>query len=375
MPVVQRILHFAQDSDTSGFFPQLARWHDRSRYQMSFGTLLPMAPWLREYMESQGVECFSCECRSRADYPLGLERLRRYLRRRHIDILHTHLFDPSVVGLIAGWLARTPLRVMTRHYSDYHTRINKKWHVRLDQMCTSLCHRVIAVSEHTAQGMRDDESAPPERLRVIHNGVDFDRLRLSSPETPAALRREFAPNGEFVLLQVARLHPEKGHEYLFRALELVRQQSARPVKLLLAGTGPFEQEYRSQIRELGIEEQITLLGFRRDVPDLMAATDVVVLASVAEAFGLVLTEALYLGKPVIATTVGGIPEIIHDGEDGLLVQPASPEALAGAIIHLMQDENLRSRMTVAGRNKVLGQFSFEQMMRHYEQVYQELTVP
>ena len=115
---MRTILHFAQDSDTSGYFPQLARWHDRSRYRMIFGTLMPMAPWLRGYMESQGVECFCCECRGRPSYPRGLLRLAEFLRRRRVELLHTHLFDPSVVGLVAGSLARTPGRIMTRHYSD-----------------------------------------------------------------------------------------------------------------------------------------------------------------------------------------------------------------------------------------------------------------
>src|SRR5215471_9130893 len=115
-----RLLHFAQDSDTSGFFPQLAKWHDRSRYRMYFATLNPMAPWLREYMESQGVMCFSCECKRRIEYAPGIVRLARHLRRERIDILHTHLFEPSVIGLSAGALARTRRRVITRHYSDYH---------------------------------------------------------------------------------------------------------------------------------------------------------------------------------------------------------------------------------------------------------------
>jgi hypothetical protein len=140
---MRRILHFAQDSDTSGFFPQLARRHDRSRYKMFFATLNPMAPWLRDYMQAQGVECFSCDCRNRAQYPLGLLRLAQFLRRKKIDILHTHLFEPSAIGLMAGVIARTRVRVVTRHYSDYHTRINKRWHVRLDQLCTRMSHSVI----------------------------------------------------------------------------------------------------------------------------------------------------------------------------------------------------------------------------------------
>lgn len=369
---MQRILHFAQDSDTSGFFPQLARWHDRSRHQMLFGTLLPMAPWLREYMENQGVECFSCECRSRADYLLGIERLRRFLRRKRVEILHTHLFDPSVTGLIAGTLAQTPHRVMTRHYSDYHTRINKKWHVRLDRLCTTLSHRVIAVSQHTAEGMIEDEGAPPEKLRVILNGVDFNRLKLSTPDAPDKLRRQFAPNNELLLLQVARLHPEKGHEYLFRALPLIEREIGRKVRLLLAGVGPFEAEYQKQVRNLGVEQNVVFLGFRRDVPDLMSAADIFVLPSVAEAFGLVLTESLYLSTPVVAARTGGIPEIIQDGVDGLLVEPASPESLAAAISRLANDADLYQEMAGAGREKVLRQFGFEQMVRSYEKIYSEL---
>ncbi len=368
------IVHLAQDTDTSGYFPQLARWHDRSRYRMIFATLYPTAPWLREYMESQGVQCFSCRCRSRKEYPLGLARLRGFLQRQRVDILHTHLFDPSVVGLLAGLAARTPVRVMTRHYSNYHTRVNKRWHTRLDQLCTALCHRVIAVSQHTAQGMLDDEGAPPDRLRVILNGVDFERLQLSAPSAPQRLHEEFAPNGEFLLLQVARLHPEKGHEFLFRALAMIRGRVSQPVRLLLAGTGPFESEYRRQVKELEIEDLVVFLGFRRDIPDLMAAADVVVLASVAEAFGLVLTEALYLNKPVVATRAGGIPEIVQDGVDGLLVPPASPEALSDAIVELMQNPQLRHRLANAGREKVLGRFSFEQMIRQYEEVYEELLI-
>jgi glycosyltransferase involved in cell wall biosynthesis len=366
------IAHLAQDSDTSGYFPQLARWHDRTRYRMLFATLGPMAPWLREYMVSQGVECFSGDCRGRWQYPIGLLRLMRFLRSRRVDVLHTHLFDPSVVGLLAGFLAQTPVRTMTRHHSDYHTRINKRWHVRLDQLCTALCHRVIAVSEHTAQVMREEERAPVGRLRVIHNGIDFDRMRLSSPEAPDALRRQYAPCGEFLILQVARLHPEKGHEYLFRALRLIRERLHRPVRLLVAGTGSSEGDYRRLVRELGIDDQVVFTGFRSDVPDLMAAADVLMLPSVAEAFGFVLTEALYLGTPVIACRVGGIPEIITHGVDGLLVPPASPVALADAVIESVRDEGRRSRMAAVGRQKVINKFGFEQMMRRYETLYAEM---
>lgn len=369
---IRRILHFAQDGDTSGFFPQLARWHDRSRYQMHFGTLGAIAPWLKEYMEDHDVPCLSCACPKRRMYPLALSRLTSYLRRTNIDLIHVHLFDPSIVGLTAAVLARTTVRVMTRHYSDYHTRLKKRWHIRLDQFCTSLSDRVIAVSEHTAEVMRTEEHAPADRLRVIHNGIDFHRMELSSPEAPDRIRREFAPSGEVLVLQVARLHPEKGHEFLFKALPSVIAQVARPVRLLVVGTGPFEGDYRRQVHDLGLDDVVTFTGFRRDIPDLMAAADLMVLPSLAEAFGLALTEAIYLGTPVLATRVGGIPEIVRDGVDGVLVPPGSPEALSAALVRLIRDPEFRQSLAKDGRQWVSDRFRFETMVHRYEDVYDEL---
>jgi glycosyltransferase involved in cell wall biosynthesis/GT2 family glycosyltransferase len=369
--VKKTILHFAEDKDTSGFLEQLARWHDRERYHMIFATLRPMEPRLREKVQALGVECWSCNCHSRKEYGRGLLRLQRFLQRRQIDILHTHLFDPSVVGLLAGTLARTPLRVLTRHYSNYHTRLGKKWHVKLDQMCTRLAHRVICVSQHTADDMMREENAPPQKLRVIHNGIDFNRAKLSSEDAPKQLRDEFAPDGEFLMLQVSRFHPEKGQEWLFRALPEIKAQSSRAVKLLLAGTGTYEDEYRALVKELDIENEVVFLGFRRDAPDLMKAADLVVHPATAEAFGLVITEALYLGTPVVASRIGGIPEIVDEGKDGLLVEPENPSALAAAILKLIEDDDLRARIAGAGREKVLQKFSFQNMMRAYEGVYDE----
>jgi glycosyltransferase involved in cell wall biosynthesis len=366
---MRRILHFAQDSDTSGFFPQLARWHDRGRYQMIFGTLNPIAPWLRDYMESQGVECFSCDCRGRLGFPRGLVRLARLLRRRQVDVLHTHLFEPSVVGLWAGVLARTPLRVMTRHYSDYHTRIQKKWHVRVDQMCNRLAHRIIAVSRHTAEHLVQVEGAPSGKVFAIHNGIDFDRVKLSAPDAPSRLRQEFAGNGAHLLLIAARLHPEKGYDHLFPAVARLKEQLDRPFRLLVAGTGPLDGHYRAQVAALGLQDVVRFLGFRKDLPDLMAAADLFVLPSTAEAFGLVLAEALYLGTPVVTTRVGGIPEIVEDGADSVLVPPGDAEALTNALAGLLRDPDRRRRMAGAGRQRVVERFGFQDMVRSYEAVY------
>jgi glycosyltransferase involved in cell wall biosynthesis len=364
-----RILHFAQDSDTSGYFPQLAKWHDRDRFKMYFATLNPMAPWLEEYMVSQGVTCFGCECDRRIRYPVGLMRLARFLRRERIDIIHAHLFEPSVVGLLAGTLAGTPVRVMTRHYSDYHSRIGKKWHVRLDQLCTSLSHRVIAVSGHTARHLVEVENTPGEKVSVVMNGIDFERVEVSRGDARARIRKEFDCEDKHLLVIVARLHPEKGHHYLFQALPEIRRRCTKPVRLLVAGVGTFDAAYREEVTAAGCADLVRFLGFRKDSPDLIAAADLLILPSLAEAFGLVLTEALYLGTPVVATRVGGIPEIVRDGVDGVLVPSADSPALADAIIRLLEDSAERGRLAGAGRDRVINRFRFEEMVRCYETLY------
>jgi len=372
--VTRTVMHFAQDSDTSGFFPQLAVWHDRQRFRMLFGTLGPLDPRLRAHMERQGVPCLDCASPTRGAYTLGLLRLAAFLRRHRVDVLHTHLFDPSAVGLTAGLLAGTPARVMTRHYSDYHTRINRPIHVGVDRFCTRLAHRVIAVSQHTADHMMTVERAPPGKVRVVHNGIDFERVRVSSPDAPGRVRAELDIVDKKVVVMAARMHPEKGYEPLLEALPSVRRRIP-DVVVLVAGTGPFESRYRALSNLLGLEGAVRFLGFRRDLPDVIAAADLVVLPSLAEAFGLVLVEALYLGVPVVASRVGGIPEIVENEVDGLLVSPGDRDALAGALVRVLEDSVLRDRLAGAGRGRVARRFAFDHMVREYERVYDELDRP
>jgi glycosyltransferase involved in cell wall biosynthesis len=372
--VTRSVLHFAQDSDTSGFFPQLAVWHDPKRFKMFFGTLRPLDPRLRAHMERHGVSCLDCACPNRWAYPWGLLKLTAFLKRHRIDILHTHLFDPSVVGLTGGFLARTPARVLTRHYSNYHTRIDRPVHVWLDRLCTRLSDRVIAVSQHTADHLVRVEKAPPSKVRTIHNGIDFDRVRISSVEAPERIRAELRITDRKVVLMAARMHPEKGYEHLLRAVPAVAAE-VPDFTLLVAGAGPFETQYRALSAAPGCDNAVRFLGFRRDLPDLMAACDVLVLPSLAEAFGLVAAEAVYLGVPVVASRVGGIPEIVDDEVDGLLVPPGDDRALAGALVRVLTDRELRCRLAGAGREKIAARFGFEQMMREYEHVYDELVRP
>jgi glycosyltransferase involved in cell wall biosynthesis len=275
--------------------------------------------------------------------------------------------------MMAGVIARTPRRLITRHYSDYHTRIQKRGHVLVDRLCTRMAHAVIAVSDHTARHLIEIEKAPRHKVEVIVNGIDFDRVRASGPDARSRIRAEYAPDAAYLLLIAARLHPEKGYEYVFSALPQIIKRVSKPVRLLVAGAGPFEAEYRQRVASLDCREMVRFLGFRDDVADLMTAADLVLLPSMAEAFGLAAAEALYLGIPVVATRVGGIPEIVSDGVDGVLVPPADSASLAEAVIRLLSNDQQRIKLMGAGRAKVMQHFRFEDMVRRYEQLYDRLT--
>jgi glycosyltransferase involved in cell wall biosynthesis len=368
---MRRIYHFTEDGDTSGFFPALAKYHDRQRYQMTFASLKAMEPGLQGFMRDQGVATFSCNARSRLGYPVAFFRLLRRLLQVPADVFHAHLFDPAVVGLSAAWLRRVPVRVLTRHYSNYHTRINRPFHVKLDQLCTALASRVIAVSGDTAAHLVDVEGAPRTKVSVVHNGIDFERVRPSSSSSRASVRRELGLEREFVFLIAARLHPEKGYEYLFEATRLLMRQRPEPFVVLVAGRGPQQPHYEALARDLGIAERVRFLGFRRDLPDLMVASDVFVLPSLAEAFGLVLAEALYLGVPVLSTRVGGIPEIVDDGVDGLLVPPGDASALRIGMERFLTGKVSLPGTGAAAVKKVGRSFSFEKMLLGYERVYDQ----
>jgi glycosyltransferase involved in cell wall biosynthesis len=239
-------------------------------------------------------------------------------------------------------------------------------------MCTGLSHRVIAVSKETAAHLLELEKAPPDKVVVIHNGIDFERVRLSKPEIQKELRRALALEREFVFLIAGRLHPEKGYEVLFDAVELLKATAGRPFVVLVAGEGPLLEHYKDEVQRRGIADHFRFLGFRRDLPDLMMASDVFTLPSLAESFGLVLAEALFLGRPVLGSRVGGIPEIVDDGVDGVLVPPGDARALADAMSRFLSREVRLPGQGAAAQQKVRDRFDFRSMLRSYEMTYEFL---
>ena len=263
------LVHFLRHDDTSGLFTQLARRHDRRRYRMRVATLEGAEPHLRAGVEAAGVpvDAFGARSKNLRDYGRTVGRLARFLRRHRVQVLHTHFYYSSLVGGLAGALARVPVRVVTRHHADYHWRSTGGFnrHVRGDQLVTRLHHRVIAISASTARQLIEVEGAPPGKVVTIPNGLDFESLQPGPPGTIAALRREWGHETNVVLV-ASRLAEEKGVEVLLRALPVLRSTVQRPFHVVVAGTGPLLEPYQRLLAEQGNQELVSFLGFRRDLP-------------------------------------------------------------------------------------------------------------
>lgn len=301
-----------------------------------------------------------------ADDEAAVRELAAYLRREEIDLLHAHMYRAEVIGTRAALAAGTPVVMATVHSS----RVRSPQDVATLAALTPAMDRLIVPSAAIEAKVRQ-EGRGAAAFAVIPNGVDLARFDL--PLASCALRREFGvPGGAPLLGVIARLEAEKGHRYLIAAMPAILQV-ATDAWLVIVGEGSLDAELRAQAAALPatVRDRIVFTGRREDVASITGELDVAVLPSLREAQGISILEAMARRRPVVASAVGGIPEVLTDGLDGLLVMPADPAALAEACIRLICSPSLRAAMGEAGRATVAARFSLDAMVRRIELVYDE----
>lgn len=281
------------------------------------------------------------------------------VQRYGIRVLHANSAAPTqwLVPIARG--NRLPL--LTHLHTDYLRR--SRYVLLLHQ-----ADRVIGVSEQVVQALQRDGMSS-ERIKVIYNGVDFARL---TENPPVDLRSALDVPRDAILLGAAgSLIARKGYDVLLRAL--AQLDGATLPHLAIAGSGPEEASLRGLAAELGVAGRVHFLGYHRDIADIYASCDIFCGPSRAEAFGLVFAEAGYFGRPVVATRVGGIPEVVADEETGLLVMPEDSSALAGAIGRLAANPDMRHRLGEAGRRRAETLFSVTRMAAAFAAEYVRLA--
>jgi glycosyltransferase involved in cell wall biosynthesis len=289
------------------------------------------------------------------------------LHRQKIQIVHTNSYVPGNYVRLAAAALRVP--VIIDHWHGF-TRFNRKRRF----ICRWL-GRVTDLSLAVSQGVRDyliEECAlDPAKVRVVRNGVDLARLQQHRPRQE--VRRELGlPEEARVVGLVARLdHWGKGHKEFFTALADLPE--GYPVEALIIGGGRREAEVKQLAAEMGLAGQVHFLGQRDDIPDLLAALDLFVLPSHNEGVSLALLEAMAAGLPVIATAVGGLPEVVTDSINGLLIPSKDPGALTAALQTLLEDHNFAKKLGENAQRHVEANFSLDRLGREINEIYAELS--
>ena len=259
--------------------------------------------------------------------PITLAKLCRLILDEGVDVINTHLTTASWQGALASKVTGVP-SVAVVHATD-----RKTWFQFAD--------RLIAVSS----GVKDaliEQGIAPEKIEVLYHGIDLDQY-IAPLDAATAKARLGLPADARTVGVVASLIPRKGHRFLLEALKNM-EATAGPIHALFAGEGPLEAELRAQVQELGLEERVHFLGFRRDVAEVVCAFDVFVLPSLKEGLSIAVMEAMALEKPVVCSEIAGLPEVVRDGQTGFLVPPGDSLALQNALKRLFADENLRLQL-------------------------------
>lgn len=343
---------------------EIAKALDRSRFRPHVGCFRPDHASRRE-LEDAGVPVAHFPVRSflSPSAPTGAFQLARYVRRHRIRLIHT--FDyPSAVFAIPAARFLTAIAVASSQRS--HRDLIPRKYRKLVRMTDRLANAIIVNCDFVRRHLECDEHVPPRQIQLCYNGIDLETFRPLDSPRPAEL-----PPDAFVIGVVCALRPEKGLPTLLEAFARVRHLRAS-MKLAIVGDGPMLSSLKKDADTLGIREDCVFAPATNQVADWLRAFDIFVLPSLSEALSNALMEAMACGCPVVASNVGGNPELVWDGERGRLFEPGDAVALAAAVQSLVEDDARRKRLGQAGANFIRERFSIQTSAHRMGEIYEQL---
>lgn len=312
---------------------------------------------------------------------LALIQLTKIIRQGNYDIVHTHTSKAGILGRWSAFLQRTinhqlsTLQVIHMPHGHifygYYGFFKTQLFIFLERFTALATDIIITLTKIGIEEHLKFKIAPREKFVAISNGIDEEKY-LSLKIDIASKKKELGiPPESTVITTVARLEPVKGVKYLIESIPLITKSPNIPLTFLIVGDGSLRTELEQQSKIF--DTKTIFLGERNDVPEILAISDIFVLPSIMEGFGIVLLEAMIFGKPVIATSVGGVPEIVIDGESGILVPSANPEKLAEAISRVLKDNSLRHKLGENGKQRVLTNYTQNRMLTDLDQLVYSIT--
>ncbi len=372
-----RLLHIVGESRFGGIAKIILPLGKITQAQGWQVDVLTTDPVVQQAVKQHGLGLVNLDVIRREIRPVwdlrGLVRLTRFLRSEPYQIVHTHTSKAGFVGRLAARLAGVPVIVHTAHGFAFHEDSPasvRHFYSALERLASQWCDRIVTVSEFHRTWAIELGICSPRRIVAIPNGI-AEVIR-NRDVGLAEVRLEMgARHGDLVILSMARLARDKGLEYLIEAATLL-PRTGRPIRIVIAGDGPEREHLEQLAGRLGVTDRVVFLGFREDVGDLLAASDLVVLPSLREGLSIALLEAMAAGKPIIATSIGSQREVASRADMARLVRPADALALSEAIVRLAGDEALMVRLGASARALYESRYTENRMLQSYKQLYFDL---
>ena len=376
-----RILHIQKITGISGsenHLIDLLSNLDRKKYEPTFLGLVEPGNPVKDYfdiLDSRSVSNDKIVIKSHLDLSC-LWEIKRYIKDGDFDIVHTHLIHGDIYGTMAARLAKAPHIISSKHgYDNYE---NTSAFYKLNGLLSLFVERVITISNALQEKVNKSDMIPKRKMITVHYGLDWKEYLKKSKVDKTKMRAELnLRDNHFTFTSVGRLVDVKGYPFLIEAVKKLKLEGYSDFTVLIMGDGPLREELLNLSLEMGvggiaIGENVRFLGRREDVSSILSIADAFVLPTLGEGFGLVILEAMAHSLPVISTTTMAIPEIVVEGETGLLVEPKSVDELAQAMKRLIDDRDYAKKMGEAGLLRLKGSFTIPEMVRKTEEIYMEV---
>ncbi len=339
----------------------------QEKFDVHFVVMAPRYEIYEEFLKRcQKVKVIFIPMRGRMN-PLNFISLFWLFRKEKYDLLHTHNSRADVYGIVAGKMAGIKIAMASIHGYQCYDQINPLFKIR-GWILRNFSDRIITISNALKDLIAENEGIDRSRMVTVYYGLE----RLNLEEGGATVRGEFDLDPDAPLLvDVGRLIPVKSHDTLIRALKHIIP-SFPNLRLFIIGDGMLKEELKGLTKTLNLEDHVIFTGYREDVARFMKEADLFVFPTLGEGFGLVLLEAMAFKKPIVATRVMSIPEIVEDGKSGLLVPPRHLEELADAILQLLRDKKRAEVFGNRGFEILSSKFSIERMVEETERIYDQL---
>jgi glycosyltransferase involved in cell wall biosynthesis len=367
------VLHVTNVETSNYYLNNLFDHTDRGEVEYSAVTLGARGSFVEE-IERRGLKAYALDCPTRSRYPRAARGLVRIIRRDRVDIVHTHLFDPTVVGLFAA-KARGRRVVVTRHHSDAVYAMprgpRRSAYMLAEKRIYGAADHVIAPSRMVRDLLLEREGVPPSKVSLIPYGQTAERFDAVTAESVARVREELGMKGHVSIVNVSRLYKRKGHQYLFEAFARLVIEGL-DANLYLVGAGPEEERLKALAREKGIEGRVFFLGWRDDALAVIRAADVIAHPSLEDALSSAVIESLMLERPVVATDISGVRDSLGDNEYGLIVPPADAQSLAAALAGVLSDLDSARERARRGRRHILEYMQPARVAGEYADCYRKV---